>query len=151
MLVCPRLILPAPACVQERIEREMAEREEEEVRRLMEANLKGRKAQAMLSARDGAPLDKQALMQDLLSERTKEAFEAERKLQKAAKGADHLERAKREEEAPLLEAAWAARQVGRQAGGQGSPPDHLAAQATNAVDAPGSAGQCGGRLGCIFA
>jgi translation initiation factor 3 subunit A len=42
-------------------------------------------------------------MQEALSERLKEAQELERKLTRLAKTLDHLERARREEEAPLLD------------------------------------------------
>ena len=41
-----------------------------------------------------------------LSEQLRERQEMEKKLQKLAKTMDHLERAKREESAPLIEAAF---------------------------------------------
>jgi translation initiation factor 3 subunit A len=48
-------------------------------------------------------LTKQILMEEALSEQMKERQEMERKLQKLSKTMDHLERAKREEERPLIE------------------------------------------------
>lgn len=48
-------------------------------------------------------------MKEALSERLKEQQEMERKLAKIAKQLDHLERARREEEIPYLEAAYKAR------------------------------------------
>ena len=49
---------------------------------------------------------KQTLIEQALNEQLKERQEMERKLQKLAKTMDYLERAKREEEAPLIEAAY---------------------------------------------
>uniref|UniRef100_A0A7S0S2D0 PCI domain-containing protein n=1 Tax=Chlamydomonas leiostraca TaxID=1034604 RepID=A0A7S0S2D0_9CHLO len=85
----------------ERIERELEEREQEEARALLEANKK------KLGAKGGkldqaAGLDKRTLVAEVLTERMKEAQEMERRMQKLAKQLDHLERARREEEAPLL-------------------------------------------------
>jgi translation initiation factor 3 subunit A len=51
-------------------------------------------------------LTKQLLMEEALSEQLKERQEMERKLQKLSKTMDHLERAKREEERPLIEEAY---------------------------------------------
>lgn len=51
-------------------------------------------------------LSKQHLMEEALSEQIKERQEMERKLQKLSKTMDHLERAKREEERPLIEEAY---------------------------------------------
>lgn len=45
-------------------------------------------------------------MQEAISERLKEAQELERKLARLAKTMDHMERARREEEAPLLDALY---------------------------------------------
>lgn len=45
-----------------------------------------------------------------MSERIKEQQEMERRMARLAKNMDHLERARREEEAPYLEAAWKERQ-----------------------------------------
>ena len=54
---------------------------------------------------------KQALMELALSEQLKERQELEKKLQKLAKTMDYMERAKREEEALLLEQAFQQRLV----------------------------------------
>lgn len=51
-------------------------------------------------------LSKQALMQLALTEQLRERQEMEKKLQKLAKTMDYLERAKREEAAPLIEASF---------------------------------------------
>lgn len=51
-------------------------------------------------------MTKQALMELALSEQLKERQEMEKKLQKLARTMDYMERAKREEEAPLIEAAY---------------------------------------------
>lgn len=49
-------------------------------------------------------------MEIALNEQLKERMESEKKLQKLAKTMDHLERAKRQEEAPLIEQAFQKRQ-----------------------------------------
>lgn len=54
---------------------------------------------------------KQTLMELALSEQQRERQEMEKKLQKLAKTMDYLERAKREEAAPLIEAAFQQRLV----------------------------------------
>lgn len=51
-------------------------------------------------------LTKQSLMQLALTEQLRERQEMEKKLQKLAKTMDYLERAKREEAATLIEAAF---------------------------------------------
>lgn len=51
-------------------------------------------------------MTKQSLMEEALNEQQRERQESERKLQKLAKTMDHFERAKREEEAPLIDAAY---------------------------------------------
>ena len=56
-------------------------------------------------------MTKQTLMELALSEQLRERQEMEKKLQKLAKTMDYLERAKREESAPLLEAAFQQRLV----------------------------------------
>jgi len=115
----------------ERLERELEEQEMAEARQLLEQAAAKKRAAGgggggkggMLSAAaalraglpggdpgdDGVKLDKKALMQEALSERLREAQELERKIARSAKTMDHLERARREEEAPLVEAAYAAR------------------------------------------
>lgn len=54
---------------------------------------------------------KQSLMELALSEQLRERQEMEKKLQKLAKTMDYLERAKREEASPLIEAAFQRRLV----------------------------------------
>lgn len=54
---------------------------------------------------------KQTIMEMALSEQLRERQEMEKKLQKLAKTMDYLERAKREEAAPLIEAAFQRRLV----------------------------------------
>lgn len=56
-------------------------------------------------------LTKQILMEEALTEQMKERQEMERKLQKLSKTMDYLERAKREEERPLIESSYQKRLV----------------------------------------
>jgi len=56
-------------------------------------------------------LTTQTLIELALSEQLKERQEMEKKLQKLAKTMDYMERAKREEEAPLIEQAFQQRLV----------------------------------------
>eukprot|EP00198_Chlamydomonas_reinhardtii_P004079 XP_001693415.1 eukaryotic initiation factor [Chlamydomonas reinhardtii] len=86
----------------ERIQREMEEKEQEELR----AHLGARN----IKVKDGEKLEKNTVIKDLMSERIKEQQEMERRMARLAKNMDHLERARREEEAPYLEAAWKERQ-----------------------------------------
>jgi hypothetical protein len=58
-----------------------------------------------LKLQEVTKLTKQSLMEEALSEQMKERAEMERKLHKLSKTMDHLERAKREEERPLIEDA----------------------------------------------
>lgn len=51
-------------------------------------------------------MTKQTLMELALNEQLRERQEMEKKLQKLAKTMDYLERAKREEAAPLIESAF---------------------------------------------
>lgn len=54
---------------------------------------------------------KQTLLDLAMSEQIKEREDREKKLNKLSKTMDHLERAKREESAPLIEAAYQQRLV----------------------------------------
>lgn len=54
---------------------------------------------------------KQTLLDLAMSEQIKERDDREKKLNKLSKTMDHLERAKREESAPLIEAAYQQRLV----------------------------------------
>lgn len=56
-------------------------------------------------------MTKQTVMELARSEQLRERQEMEKKLQKLAKTMDYLERAKREESAPLIEAAFQQRLV----------------------------------------
>lgn len=56
-------------------------------------------------------MDKKEIMEWTLLEQVRERQEMEKKLQKLAKTMDYLERAKREESAPLIEAAFQQRLV----------------------------------------
>ena len=52
-----------------------------------------------------APVDKRALLDEVLSEQARARDEAEKRLAREARNLDHATRAKRQEEAPLIEAA----------------------------------------------
>lgn len=82
---------------EERLTREFAEEEAEEVRKMMRE--KG------IVVKDGETLDKRALMQREFERKAKEQNEFEAKMNKIARNMDYLERARREEELPLLEEA----------------------------------------------
>ena len=90
-----------------RIRQEMEEKEKQEALALLaeaEKRSKGKKIKIKLE--EGQKLDKRSLMEDAIKEQIKERQDMERKLQRLAKSMDHLERAKREEEVPLIEAAY---------------------------------------------
>lgn len=105
---------------------ERVRREEERIRKEMEEEEQSR-LRAELAARgkkigEGEVVDMQAMKAELQREEDVKAGEMRRKLAKLAKHMDHLERAKREEEAPLRaeeavkrlkdeEEAWAADQA----------------------------------------
>jgi translation initiation factor 3 subunit A len=91
-----------------RIRQEMEEKEKEEALALIaeaEKRNKGKKG-FKIKLEEGQKLDKRTLMEDAIKEQIKERQEMERKLVRLAKSMDHLERAKREEEVPLIEAAY---------------------------------------------
>ncbi|KAG2587282.1 eukaryotic translation initiation factor 3 subunit A [Panicum virgatum] len=88
---------------QERIRREIEEKNKAEARKLLEDLTK--KAGKKHVVVEGE-LTKEAIMELALSEQLKERQEMEKKLQKLAKTMDYLERAKRQEEAPLIEQAF---------------------------------------------
>lgn len=85
----------------ERIQKELEEREQEELKAYMAA--RGRKVG------EGEKLDAKAINQEVLSEQLKQQQELQRRLARLAKQQDHLERARREEEAPLLADAYQAK------------------------------------------
>ncbi|KAI3438410.1 hypothetical protein D9Q98_000841 [Chlorella vulgaris] len=82
----------------ERIQRELEEREQEELKAYMAS--RGKKVG------EGEKLDAKAINREVMSEQLKQQQELQRKLAKLAKQMDHLERARREEEAPLLVQAY---------------------------------------------
>ncbi|CAO2174403.1 unnamed protein product [Urochloa humidicola] len=87
----------------ERIRREVEEKNKAEARKLLDDLTK--KAGKKHVVPEGE-LTKEAIMQLALNEQLKERQEMEKKLQKLAKTMDYLERAKRQEEAPLIEHAF---------------------------------------------
>ncbi|KAF3449639.1 hypothetical protein FNV43_RR10370 [Rhamnella rubrinervis] len=93
----------------QRIRKEIEERELEEAQALLqEARGKKKGKRPIL---EGEKVTKQSLMELALSEQLRERQEMEKKLQKFAKTMDYLERAKREESAPLIEAFFQQRLV----------------------------------------
>eukprot|EP01018_Ginkgo_biloba_P033791 Gb_03846 [translate_table: standard] len=91
---------------EQRIRREIEEKELEEAQALLHetAQRKGKKGKKSVS--EGEKVTKQTLIEQALTEQLKERQEMERKFQKLVKTLDYLERAKREEERPLIEAAY---------------------------------------------
>jgi translation initiation factor 3 subunit A len=93
---------------EDRIRRDIEEKENEEAKVLAEQlNKKKGKKGAAGKVDEAGKLDKRQLMEDALSEQIRERQEAERKLNRLVKHMDHLERAHREAEVPLLQAAYA--------------------------------------------
>ncbi|XP_044471259.1 eukaryotic translation initiation factor 3 subunit A-like isoform X2 [Mangifera indica] len=96
----------------QRILREIEERELEEAQALLEeAEKRSKKKGSKKPILEGEKVTKQSLMERALTEQLRERQEMEKKLQKLAKTMDYLERAKREEAAPLIEAAFQRRLV----------------------------------------
>ncbi|XP_073036836.1 eukaryotic translation initiation factor 3 subunit A-like [Primulina eburnea] len=95
----------------QRIRREIEERELEEAQALLLEAEKRSKKKGKKQVLEGEKITKQTLMDLAHSEQLKEKQEMEKKLQKLAKTMDHLERAKREEAAPLIDAAFQQRLV----------------------------------------
>ncbi|KAL6960070.1 Eukaryotic translation initiation factor 3 subunit A [Sarracenia purpurea var. burkii] len=90
----------------QRILREIEERELEEAQALLQEAEKRGKKKGKKPLVEGEKVTKQTLMELALSEQLRERQEMEKKLQKLAKTMDYLERAKREEAAPLIKAAF---------------------------------------------
>ncbi|KAI3960776.1 hypothetical protein MKW98_026168 [Papaver atlanticum] len=90
---------------QQRIKREQEKKELDDAIALIDKNKKKGKKTAM----EGAT--KQQLIDMAIQEQLKERQELEKRLQKLAKTMDHMERARREEEAPLIDAAFQQRLV----------------------------------------
>ncbi|KAL5981079.1 hypothetical protein ACLOJK_028999 [Asimina triloba] len=91
---------------EQRIRREIEERELEEAQALLQEAEKRSKKKGKKPVIEGEKVTKQSLMELALSEQLRERQEMEKKLQKMAKTMDYLERAKREEEVPLIEEAY---------------------------------------------
>ncbi|KAJ0968622.1 hypothetical protein J5N97_025539 [Dioscorea zingiberensis] len=91
---------------EQRIRREIEERELQEAQALLLETEKRTKKKGKRPVLEGEKVTKQVLIEMALSEQLKERQEMEKKLQKLGKTMDYLERAKREEEAPLVEQAY---------------------------------------------
>ncbi|WJX79173.1 Eukaryotic translation initiation factor 3 subunit A [Trifolium repens] len=107
-----RLAAELEARRNKRIQREMEEKDREEAQLMLE------EAKRLLSGKGKKPpiietgnLSRQALLQLNLMQQQRARQDMDKKLQKLAKTMDHLERAKREEAAPLIEAAYQQRLV----------------------------------------
>ncbi|KAL5228760.1 hypothetical protein ABZP36_017025 [Zizania latifolia] len=87
---------------QERIRQQVLENERKEAEKMLEEKLGKKKKKTVIQG----DVTKQAVMELALNEQLKERQEMEKKLQKLAKTMDYLERAKRQEEAPLIEQAF---------------------------------------------
>ncbi|WOL16202.1 eukaryotic translation initiation factor 3 subunit A [Canna indica] len=96
---------------EQRIRREIEERELQEAQALLLETQKGAKKKGKKPLLEGEKVTKQSLLELALSEQLKERQELEKKLQKLAKTMDYMERAKREEEAQLIEQAFQQRLV----------------------------------------
>ncbi|URD75812.1 hypothetical protein MUK42_10299 [Musa troglodytarum] len=96
---------------EQRIRREIEERELQEAQALLLEAQKGAKKKGKKPLLEGEKVTKQTLIELALSEQLKERQEMEKKLQKLAKTMDYMERAKREEEASLIEQAFQQRLV----------------------------------------
>ncbi|THU67772.1 hypothetical protein C4D60_Mb05t28220 [Musa balbisiana] len=96
---------------EQRIRREIEERELQEAQALLFETQKGAKKKGKKPLLDGEKVTKQTLIELALSEQLKERQDLEKKLQKLAKTMDYMERAKREEEAQLIEQAFQQRLV----------------------------------------
>ncbi|KAK6141225.1 hypothetical protein DH2020_025022 [Rehmannia glutinosa] len=99
----------------QRILREIEERELEEAQALLQEAEKRSKKKGKKPVLEGEKITKQTLMELALSEQLREKQEMEKKLLKLGKTMDYLERAKREEAAPLIEAAFQRRLVEEEA------------------------------------
>ncbi|KAK6144992.1 hypothetical protein DH2020_021812 [Rehmannia glutinosa] len=99
----------------QRIRREIEERELEEAQALLQEAEKRSKKKGKKPVVEGEKITKQTLLELAVTEQLREKQEMEKKLQKLAKTMDYLERAKREEAAPLIVAAFKQRLVEEEA------------------------------------
>ncbi|KAL8544735.1 hypothetical protein ACS0TY_005097 [Phlomoides rotata] len=90
----------------QRILREIEERELEEAQALLQEAEKRSKKKGKKPVLEGEKITKQTLIDMAASEQHREKLEMEKKLKKLSKTMDYLERAKREEAAPLIDAAF---------------------------------------------
>ncbi|KAL2502890.1 Eukaryotic translation initiation factor 3 subunit A [Forsythia ovata] len=90
----------------QRILREIEERELEEAQALLQEAEKRSKKKGKKTVLEGEKITKKHLMELALTEQLRERQEMEKKIQKLAKTMDYLERAKRDEAAPLIEGAF---------------------------------------------
>ncbi|VAH70998.1 unnamed protein product [Triticum turgidum subsp. durum] len=89
---------------QQRIRKEIEEKEAREAAKMIEdLTIRGKNKKKIHIEGD---MTKQHAMEVVLNQQVKERQEMEKKLAKLAKTMDHLERAKRQEEAPLIEEAF---------------------------------------------
>ncbi|CAM8914744.1 unnamed protein product [Rhodiola kirilowii] len=95
----------------QRILKEIEERELEEAQAMLQEAEKRGKKKGKKPLIDGEKVTKQSILELARTEHMRERQEMEKKLQKLAKNMDYLERAKREEEAPLIEGAFQRRLV----------------------------------------
>uniref|UniRef100_A0A7N0TGA0 Eukaryotic translation initiation factor 3 subunit A n=1 Tax=Kalanchoe fedtschenkoi TaxID=63787 RepID=A0A7N0TGA0_KALFE len=95
----------------QRILKEIEERELEEAQAMLQEAEKRGKKKGKKPIIEGEKVTKQTLLELARTEQMRERQEMEKKLQKLAKTMDYLERAKREEEAPLIEGAFQRRLV----------------------------------------
>ncbi|KAL3155895.1 hypothetical protein ABBQ32_012895 [Trebouxia sp. C0010 RCD-2024] len=86
---------------EDRLKREIEERDLKEAEELLAKTGKGKKL------KEGEKLDKNAIMQEALEEQNKARIEQAKKMDTLIKRMDHTERARRENEAPLLQEAYA--------------------------------------------
>ncbi|KAK9148515.1 hypothetical protein Scep_007272 [Stephania cephalantha] len=106
-----RLAFESSRREEQRIRREIEERELEEAQALLMQAERKNKKKGKKPIIEGDKVTKQAILDLALSEQVRERQEMEKKLQKSAKTMDYLERAKREEQAPLIDAAYQKRLV----------------------------------------
>ncbi|OAY43998.1 eukaryotic translation initiation factor 3 subunit A [Manihot esculenta] len=96
----------------QRILQEIEQRELEEAQALLEdVDKRSKRKGGKKPILEGEKVTKLTIMERALNEQLRERHEMEKKLQKLAKTMDYLERAKREEAAPLIEAAFQRRLV----------------------------------------
>ena len=107
-----------------RIRAELAEREQEEAATMLEAAKKKGKVKVKAGG-DGA-LDKKALLDEVMSGQSKARADAEKRIARHIRTTDHFVRASREEEAPRVEAAHAARLVDDEARFHGGAAEYAA-------------------------